>query len=146
MPDTDSEAASTRGRDRPNASGEAELIQMWRFPNFGDKTRRVPAFMVPRLTEMANELPGTDLDRRIYYERVHALLAVAPATGGKDRAGFNLDEPPSDAGKDFGAILGQAFHQGCSLADVAFAARLPPEHIIAVGKRTIRRTNWLKRI
>ena len=95
---------------------------------------------------MANELPHTDLDRRIYYERVHALLAVASVTRGKNRAGFNLAEPPSDGEKRFGEILGQAFHQGCSLADVSFAARLPPEHIIAVGKRTIRRTNWLKRI
>jgi len=95
---------------------------------------------------MANELPHTDLDRRIYYERVHALLAVASVTRGKNRAGFNLAEPPSDGEKRFGAILGQAFHQGCSLADVSFAARLPPEHIVAIGKRTIRRTNWLKRI
>ncbi len=146
MADTDSEAASTRGRDQPNDSVASELIPLWRLPIFGDKIRQVPAFLVHRLTQMANELPGTDLDRRIYYERVNVLLAVASVTRGKDRAGFNLDEPPSDAEKHFGAILGQAFHQGCSLADVAFAARLPPEHIIAVGKRTIRRTNWLNRI
>lgn len=95
---------------------------------------------------MADELPGTELDRRVYYERAHALLAVASVTRGKDRRGFNLDQPPSDGEKSFGAILGQAFQQGCCLADVAFAARLPPDHIIAVGKRTIRRTNWLKRI
>ncbi len=124
----------------------AELIPLWRLPIFRDKIRRVPAFLVPRLTEMANELPGTDLDRRIYYERVNALLAVASVTRSKNRAGFNLNEPPTDAERHFGAVLGQAFHQGCSLADVSLAAKLPPEHLIAVGKRTIRRTNWLKRI
>jgi len=145
MADAPSEASST-DRDQQEDSGAAELIPLWRLPIFGDKIRQVPAFLVPRLTEMANELPNTGLDRRIYYERVHALLAVASIIRGKNRAGFNLDEPPSDAEKRFGAILGQAFHQGCSLADVSFAARLRPEHIIAVGKRTIHRTNWLKRI
>jgi hypothetical protein len=39
---------------------------------------------------MANELNGTDPDRRIYYERVHALLAVESVTRGKDRA-ISLD-------------------------------------------------------
>ena len=145
MAGTDSEATGRSG-DQHYDSVAAELIPLWRLPIFGDKIRQVPAFLVPRLTEMANELPGTDLDRRIYYERVHALLAVASVTRGKNRAGFNLHEPPSDAERRFGAILGQALHQGCSLADVSFAARLPPGHIIAVGKRTIRRTNWLKRI
>ena len=146
MADMDGGAASAHGRDLPDDSAAAELIPLWCLPIFGDKIRQVPGFLVPRLTEMANELPGTDFDRRIYYERVHALLAVASISRGKDRAGFNLDEPPSNSEKRFGAILGQALHQGCSLADVAFAARLQPEHIIAVGKRTIRRTNWLKRI
>jgi hypothetical protein len=59
---------------------------------------------------------------------------------------FRLDEPPSDAERRFGAVLGQAFHQGCSLADVAFAATLPADQIIAIGKRTIRRTKWLERL
>jgi hypothetical protein len=143
--DTDSEATSATG-DQHDDSTALELIPLWRLPIFGDKIRQVPAFLVPKLTEMANELPDTDLDRRIYYERVHALIAVASVARGKNRAGFDLGEPPSDGEKRFGAILGQAFHQGCSLADVSFAARLPPEHIIAVGKRTIRRSNWLKRI
>ena len=145
MADTDSEAANTRG-DQHHCAASTELIPVWRLPIFGDKIHRTPAFLVPRLTEMANELPGTDLDRRIYYERVYALLAIASTTRGKNRAGFNLDEPPSDAERRFGAVLGQAFHQGCSLDDVAFAAGLSPEHIIAVGKRAIRGTSWLKRI
>ena len=102
MADPDGEEASTNG-DEHHYATSAELIPVWRLPIFGDKIHRPPAFLVPRLTAMANELPGTDLDRRIY-----------------------------------------ALHQGCALGDVAFAARLPPEHIIAVGKRTIRGTRWLE--
>jgi hypothetical protein len=34
----------------------------------------------------------------------------------------------------------------CSLADVSFAARLPTERVVAIGKRTFRRTGWLKRL
>jgi len=63
-----------------------------------------------------------------------------------DLAAFNLDEPASDAERRFGFVLGQAFHQGCSLADVSFAARLPSERVIAIGKRTIRRTKRLERL
>lgn len=37
-------------------------------------------------------------------------------------------------------------HQGCSLADIALATRLPPDQVVAIGKRTIRRTKWLSRI
>jgi hypothetical protein len=42
--------------------------------------------------------------------------------------------------------FGQAFHQGCQLADVALAAGLSNDQVVAIGKRTIRRTGWLKRI
>ena len=128
------------------ADDDAEDIPNWRLPIFGDKIGRVPAFLVPELTAMAKELPGTDLDRRIYYERVHALLAVAGAARSANPAGFNLDEPPSDAEREFGSVLGQAFHQGCSLADVSFAARLPSERVVAIGMRTIRPTGWLERL
>jgi len=38
-----------------------------------------------------------------------------------------------------------AFHQGWSLADVAFAAGIPADQIIAIGQRTIRREGWLER-
>ena len=95
---------------------------------------------------MARELPGTDLDHRIYYERVHALLAVAEVARTTNPAAFNLDEPPAGTERLFGSTLGQAFHQGCSLADVSFASRLPSERVVAIGKRTIRRTGWLKRL
>ena len=83
MADAPSEASST-DRDQQEDSGAAELIPLWRLPIFGDRIPQVPAFLVPRLTEMANELPNTGLDRRIYYERVHALLAVASGTFKKD--------------------------------------------------------------
>jgi hypothetical protein len=75
------------------ADDAAEDIPNWRLLIFGDKIGRVPAFLVPELTAMAKELPGTDLDRRIYYERVHALLAVTGAARSANPAGFNLDEP-----------------------------------------------------
>lgn len=61
MSGTDSEAACRRGRDLPNDSASAALIPLWRLPIFGDKIREAPAFLVPRLTEMANELSGTDV-------------------------------------------------------------------------------------
>ena len=64
------------------AEGAPELIRFWRTPVFREKLYNVPAFMLPRLSEMATEVPDTHLGRRIYYERVHALLAVE----GKARA------------------------------------------------------------
>jgi hypothetical protein len=102
--------------------------------------------LVPKLTAMGKELTGTDLDHRIYYERVHALLVVAGVARHTNPARFNLDEPPSDAERGFGFMLGQAFQQGCSLADVAFAAWRPSERVVAIGKQTIRRTGWLERL
>lgn len=113
------DTTGTYGFVRPSA----EDIPKWRLPIFGYKIGRVPAFLVPRLTEMAKDLPGTDLDHRIYYERVNALLVVAASAREWNPAAFNLDEPPSDTERRFGSTLGQAFHQGCSLADVSFAAR-----------------------
>jgi hypothetical protein len=83
---------------------------------------------------------------RIYYERVHCLLALASWARRADPASFRLDEPPTNAEHDLGRILGQAFHQGCSLADTALATGLPPDRVIAIGKRTIRRAKWLSRI
>jgi hypothetical protein len=50
------------------------------------------------------------------------------------------------ADSDLGTMLGQAFHEGCSLGDVTLAAKLPPDLVIAIGKRTIRRTKWLRRL
>jgi hypothetical protein len=80
---------------------------------------------------------------RVFYERMHALLAVQAIARSTKPATFVLENPPSDAEKRFGSALGQAFHEGCSLADVALAAALPEDRIVAIGARTIRRRAWL---
>jgi hypothetical protein len=95
---------------------------------------------------MATEVPDTHLGRRIYYERAHCLMTLASIARRTDPASFQLSEPPTDAERHLGLVLGQAFHQGCSLADVALATGLPPDRVIAIGKRTIRRAQWLSRI
>jgi hypothetical protein len=60
-----------------------------------------------------------------------------------DPASIRLDEPPAEAERDLGRVLGQAFHPGCSIADAALASGLPPDRVVAIGKRTIRGTKWL---
>jgi hypothetical protein len=125
--------------------GAPEMIKFWRSPVFGQKFSNVPAFLLPRLAEMANEVPGTETGRRIYYERVNCLFALASTAKRTDPASFRLDEPPASAERDLGRVLGQAFHQGCSLADAALATGIPPDRVIAIGKRTIRGTGWLSR-
>jgi hypothetical protein len=118
-----------------------DLLEQWRDPVFNDRHKQVPAALASRLTDMADEIIG----RHIYYERMHVLLAVAHTARITRPATFALDGQPSEAERQFGAVLGQAFHQGCQLADIALAAGLPPDQVVAIGKRTIRRTDWLKR-
>ena len=149
-----------------------ELLELWRDPVFNDPHRSVPVSLAARLTEMADEITAGEnvteavakariLDApedlgvaplrigalptsvRIFYERMHALLAVAAVAGTTKPATFPLELPPSEAEKRFGTVLGQAFHEGCSLADVALAAALPEERVVAIGKRTIKRSGWL---
>jgi hypothetical protein len=103
----------------------------WTDPFFGH-TSEVPARLAPRLSEMYEQTTAEGTGRDIYHERMHALLAVA----GQDRA--------SEA--DLGRVLGQAFHEGCSLADVALAAGLPPDEVVEIGKQTIRGQGWRKRL
>jgi hypothetical protein len=118
----------------------------WRSPAYrlrklrGGSFSNVPAFLLPRLAEMATEVPNTHLGRRIYYERVHCLIVLAYIARRTDPASFHLTELPTNAERDLGAALGQAFHQGCSLADIALATGLPPDRVVAIGRRTIRRT------
>jgi len=95
---------------------------------------------------MATELADTHLGRRIYYERAHCLAVLVSITRETDPASFSRDEPPTNAEREFGTALGQAFHQGCSLADIGLATGLPPDQVVAIRKRTIRRTEWLNRI
>lgn len=123
-----------------------EVVKFWRSPVFNEKFYDVPAFLIPRLAEMATEVPDTHTGYRIYYERVHCLLGLVGTVRLIDPASFRLDEPPTDAERRLGFALGQAFHQGCSLADVALATGLPADRVVAIGKRTIRRTKWLSRI
>ena len=138
--------SSGAGLPGGDARGPEDLIRFWRTPVFNEKLCQVPAFLLPRLAEMAAEVPPTDRGRRIYYERIHCLLVLARTTRRPDPAAFNLAELPTDAERHLGAALGQAFHQGCSLADVAFATGLSAERVVAIGKRTIRGTGWLRRI
>jgi hypothetical protein len=127
------------------AGGAKELVKFWRSPVFSEKFSDVPAFLLPRFREMAAEVPDTPTGRRVYYERVHCLLALASVARRTDPASVRLDEPPAEAERDLGRLLGQAFHQGCSIADAALATGLPPDRVVAIGKRTIRRTKWLGR-
>jgi hypothetical protein len=144
---TDSDGTNLgRPPQRADAGGAPQLIKFWRSPVFREKFSNVPAFLLPRLAEMATEVPNTHPGRRIYYERVHCLILLAHIAGRTDPASFNLTEPPTNAERDLGLALGQAFHQGCSLADIALATGLPPDRVVAIGKRTIRRTKWLSQI
>jgi hypothetical protein len=126
--------------------GAPDVIHFWRTPVFRIKLQRVPAFLLPRLAEMAAEVPDTDLGKRIYYERIHCLLVLASVARDTDPAAFRFTEPPNDDERHLGEVLGQAFHQGCTIADIALATRLPPDRVVTIGKRTIRRTKWLSRI
>lgn len=128
------------------AGGTPELIKFWRSPVFREKFSNVPVFLLPRFTEMAAEVPNTPTGRRIYYERVHCLLGLASVARRTNLASVRLDEPPAEPERYLGRFLGQAFHQGCSIADVALATGLPPDQVVAIGKRTIRRTKWLNQI
>ena len=127
-----------------------ELIKFWRSPVFREKFYDVPAFLLPRLAEMATEVaaevPDPHTGRRIYYERACCLTTLAHVARRTDPASFRLDEPPANAERALGRVLGQAFHQGCSLADIALATGQPPDRVVAIGKRTIRRTKWLSQI
>ena len=128
------------------AEDAPELIKFWRSPVYREKFYDVPAFLLPRLAEVATEFPDPHTGLRVYYERAHCLILLAGIARRIDPASFRLDEPPANSERDLGRALSQAFHQGCSLADIALATRLPPDRVVAIGKRTIRGTKWLSRI
>ena len=119
-----------------------DMLNRWRDPVFDQTFQQVPVALAARLTEMADEITG----RHIYYEQMHVLLAIASVARRLNPPTLQPDEPPSDNEKELGSVIGQALRQGCGLGDVALAAELPPERIVEIGKRTIRRTNWLKRL
>jgi hypothetical protein len=142
------------------------VLAEWRDPIFDEKFEEIPAALAARLADMAAELTAgedvaTALDQwrhvrrspgllpkgmRIYYERLGTLLALAWTARRVNAATFDGREPPSQVEKAVGRVIAQSFHQGCSLADVALASGLDPEQVIAIGKRTIRRTKWLDRL
>jgi hypothetical protein len=66
---------------------------------------------------------------RIYRNRDRADGIAARASSFEDRDALRLP----------------GRHEGCSVADVAPAAGLPEELTVTIGKRTIKRTGWLKR-
>jgi hypothetical protein len=61
-------------------------------------------------------------------------------------ASFDLTRPPTDAERHLGHVIGDAFYHRCLLRDIALATGLPPEQVVAIGKRTLRRTKWLSRV
>ena len=76
-----------------------------------------------------------------FNERLQALVAVAGVAQTTDLANY---DPPADTKSHVDFVLGQAFHQSCSLPDVAIAAELPAEHVLAIAKRTIPGTPWFE--
>jgi hypothetical protein len=120
--------------------------QQWRDPIFDERHGDVPPPLVERLTRMAEETIAGGTGRHLYYERLHALLALASISRMTDARGFDVEGSPSDAEQRLGSAIGQAFHQGCTLADVSLASDLEPERVLAIGKRTIRGTKWLDRL
>ena len=130
------------GRSHETLPEMTDLLEEWRDPVFNGRHAQVPVDLATRLTDMVDEIFG----RHIYYERMHALLVVAPAGATWDLLGAPADQPPSADERELGRAIGQAFHQGCQLRDVALAAQLPPERVVAIGRRTIRGTRWLQRL
>ena len=126
--------------------GSPELIKFWRSPVFREKFYNVPAFLVPCLSELASEVSSAGGSRGTYYARVHCLMKLASSIKETDPASFQPTEPPTAAERDLGHAIGDALYHGCSLDDIALATGLSADQVVAVGKRTLRRTNWLSRI
>jgi hypothetical protein len=55
-------------------------------------------------------------------------------------------ESPSPAEQSLGQALSYAFYKECSLADIVLASGLSVEQVVAIGKRTIRRRKWLRKL
>lgn len=105
----------------------------------------VPPALERRLAEMERELGDDERGRRIYIDRMSSLMRLTFAQAcGADK--FDLSAPPTDAEREFGASIGDALHQGNRLEDLALASGLSAERLVAIGKRTIRRRGWLRRI
>ncbi len=128
------------------ADADVGLIDLWQAPVFDLELRQVPVFLLPRLAEMATEVPDTDLGCRIYRRRADCLAVLARVARRTDVAAFRFSEPPSFPERHLGRLLSNAFYQECSLADIMLASGLTAGQVIAVGERTIRRRKWLSKL
>jgi hypothetical protein len=145
----------------------------WRDPVFNNPYEHITPELAARLTEIAEQITSDETvaqalaDGRIpraagnvpvfpqrfrglpaslvdYNERLRALAAVAAIAHTTDLGSY---DPPPGTKSHVGFVLGQAFHQGCPLADVALAAGLPAEQVTAIAKRTIPgATSWLDQL
>jgi hypothetical protein len=149
-----------------------DVLERWRDPVFNNPYEHVTPQLAERLTEMSEDtmadenvaqalahglipratgnvpvfpqrVRGLPASLVVYNERVGALARIASAAKTTDLANYN---PPTDAKSHVGFVLGHAFHQGCSLEDVAIAAQVPAEQVIAIAQRTIPGTSWLERL
>jgi hypothetical protein len=147
-------------------------MRQWRDPVFNNPYEHITPRLAARMTEIAEEIMADKTvaqalaDGRIpratgnapvfpqhfsglptslvaYNEQLRALAAVASIAHTTDLANYT---PPPDTKSHVGFVLGQAFHQGCTLADVALATGLPAEQVIAIAKRTIPGATWLDQL
>jgi len=54
-----------------------EILSVWQTPVVDVKIRFVPGFLLPRLAEMAAEVPDSSLGRKIYSRRAQCLAVLA---------------------------------------------------------------------
>jgi hypothetical protein len=133
-------------RGREAADVGLEILSVWQTPVVDVKIRFVPGFLLPRLAEMAAEVPDSSLGRKIYSRRAQCLAVLASIARRTDVAAFGLAEPPSPAEQNLGRALSNAFYQECSLLDIMLASGLSAEQVVAIGKRAIRRRKWLRKL
>ena len=143
---TEDDSAGSGGLTGREAAAGLDMVSVWQAPVSGVEIRYVPVFLLPRLAEMAAEVPDTSLGRKIYRHQAHCLAGVAYAAQHADVTAFGLAEPLSPAEQHLGFALRTAFYQECSLADIMLASGLSAEQVIAIGKRTIRRRKWLRKL
>jgi hypothetical protein len=143
---TESESAGSGGLPAEEGAAGLEVLSVWQAPVADVQIRYVPVFLLPRLAEMASEVPGTSLGRKVYCHQAQCLTLLASAARRADVAAFRLAEPLSLAEQVLGSALSSAFYQECSLADIMLASGLSAGQVVAIGKRTIRRRKWLRKL
>jgi hypothetical protein len=142
-PDIQATGLVTVGGRARDVQPVAEAV--WRDPICGQRLR-VSEPLRDRLLEMADDVEHGRLRKKIYYERLSVLAALFAVARSRPPASFDLGSLPTVDELRLGSLLGQTFHQGCSLRDVEIATQAPRDLIVAIGKRTIKRTKWLERL